>query len=144
MSKTVRHGINAAIYADTSVGGTAAVGTATLTLLTAKGSWSIDQTRDLVETTSFGDASKNRVAGLQDGQGTIGGFKDFADNAIWAALSASAERGLIIIPDAANNPGTFYSGKAFFSPKYAGSTTTAVTEDITFTAGPSAMAWTHP
>lgn len=144
MAGTRRHALNAAIYADTSSGGSAAVGTATLTLITSLNEWSFDQTRKLVDVTSFGDLSEANVAGLAGASGTIKGFQDFADNVIYNLLNSTTERGLIIIPDAVNNPGTFISGKAFVFAQGGGSETGAVTRDMTFAAGPTGMAWTHP
>lgn len=149
MAGTRRAAYNATIWIDTSSAGTMpigtlAAGTANLSLITSKNSWSFDQSRDLIEVTSFGDTSKTRVAGLADGQGEVTGFLDFADTNLYTALNSSTERGLIIFPDASNNITTFIIGKAFFSPKYAGQETSAVTLDITFAAGPSGMTIQHP
>lgn len=139
MAGTRRHALNGAIYLDTSAGGSAAVGTATLVLISSKNAWTFDQTRDLVDVTSFGDTSKTSVAGLQGASGTITGFMDFADSTIFNALSSTLERGLIIIPDAANNPTRLISGKAFVSATLGGSETGAVTMDLKFDAGPTGM-----
>ena len=149
MAGTRRAGYNAAIWMDTSAAGTMpvgtlAAGTSSLALVTAKNSWTFDQSRDLIEVTSFGDPSKTRVAGLQDGQGDIQGFVAFDDTLIYNALSSSTERALIIFPDAVNNIGTFIIGKAFFSPKYGGQESSAVTLDVTYSAGPSGLSIVHP
>lgn len=152
MAGTRRHGINAAIYADLSVGGTVpatAAGTAggaggTLTLLTSRGSWSLEQDRDFVDTTSFGDSSKTSVIGLGGSSGDIAGFLDFGDNNVWKLVDATTERALLIFPDVSNNSTTYWQSKSFFSPKYAGSTTSAVSQDLTFNAGPSGGSWVHP
>jgi hypothetical protein len=124
--------------------GTLAAATANLALITSKNSWSFDQSRDLVEVTSFGDTSKTRVAGLSDAQGDIQGFLDFADTLFYNALNSSTERGMVIFPDGTNNLTTFIIGKAFFSPKLGGQETGAVTLDVTFAAGPSGMTLQHP
>lgn len=124
--------------------GTLAAATANLALITSKNSWSFDQSRDLVEVTSFGDTSKTRVAGLADAQGDIAGYLDFADTLIYNAMTSSTERGIVIFPDGTNNVTTFIIGKAFFSPKYGGAETSAVTLDITYSAGPSGMTLQHP
>lgn len=149
MSGTRRAAYNAAIWIDTSSAGTMPVGTlasgtANLSLITSKNSWSFDQSRDLIDVTSFGDSSKTRVAGLQDAQGEITGFLDFGDTNLYTALTSSTERGIIIFPDATNNITTFIIGKAFFSPKMGGQESGAVTLDITFSAGPSGMTVQHP
>lgn len=149
MAGTRRAAYNATIWMDTSAAGTMpigtlAAGTSNLALITSKNSWTFDQSRDLIEVTSFGDTSKTRVAGLQDGQGEIDGFLDFGDTNLYTALNSSTERGIIIFPDATNNLTTFIIGKAFFSPKYGGQESSAVTLDITYAAGPSGMTIQHP
>jgi hypothetical protein len=47
--------------------------------LAALNSWTLDQTRDLVDVTSFGDTNKTYVVGLSDLKGTLGGFYDPGD-----------------------------------------------------------------
>jgi hypothetical protein len=149
MAGTRRAAYNATIWIDTSSAGTMPIGTlasgtSNLSLITSKNSWSFDQSRDLIEVTSFGDTSKTRVAGLADAQGDITGYLDFADTNLYTALTSSTERAIIIFPDATNNLTTFIIGKAFFSPKYGGQETSAVTLDITYSAGPSGMSLQHP
>ena len=149
MAGTRRHGYNAAIWVDTSAAGTMPVGTlaggtSNLSLITSKNSWTFDQTRDLVEVTSFGDSSKTRVAGLSDGQGDFQGYLDFADTLFWNALASSSERAMILFPDTVNQTGHFVIGKAFFSPKYGASETSPVTLAVTYVAGPSGLIFQHP
>lgn len=149
MAGTRRHGINAAIWMDTSSAGTMsagtlAAGTANLTLVTSMNTWSFDQSRDFVDTTSFGDTSKNDVAGLSDGTGSIAGQLDFGDNNIWNSLASSTERALMIFPDATNNATTWVAGKAYYSPKYGGGVTASVTRSLDFRAGPTGLIWYHP
>ncbi len=144
MAGTRRAAYNAEIWIDTSTAGTMPIGTlaggtANLTLITSKNSWTLDQSRDLIEVTSFGDSSKTRVAGLSDAQGDITGFLDFGDSALHNALVSSTERAMIIFPDKVNNIGSFVIGKAVFSSKYGGQETGAVTLDIAYSAGPSGI-----
>ena len=49
---TATHGINGALYMDLTSGGTAAVGTSTLTRVYGQNTWSADNSRDFVDTTS--------------------------------------------------------------------------------------------
>ncbi len=131
MAGTRRHGVNAAIWMDISSGGAATVGTTiggtnTLTLITSKASWSYDQSRDFVDVTSFGDTSKTAVAGLSGSSGTISGYWDMAGGSIFMALTDTKERGIIIQPDARNDPTKFISGYAFFSGKVGGGVLKAV------------------
>ncbi len=144
MAGTRRHGVNAAIWMDISSAGAATIGTvvggtANLTLITSKASWTYDQSRDFVDVTSFGDTSKTAVAGLSGSSGTISGYWDMAGGSIFMALTDVKERAIIIQPDAANNAAKFIGGYAFFSGKVGGGVTTAVTQEINFEAGPSGM-----
>lgn len=145
----VRHGLNAKIWADLSTagtfaGGSIAAGTANLTALTGKNSWSFDQSRDFVDVTEFLANSKSSVAGLPNASGSLAGNLDFAQTGIFNLISATSERAVMIWPDWTNEATTFIWGKAFFSAKSGGSTTTADSFDLDFQAGPSGMTWTHP
>lgn len=144
-----RHGLNAKIWIDMSAagtfaGGSLAAGTANLTAISSKNSWSFDQSRDFVDVTSFLDTSKSSVAGLPNASGDISGFIDFADTGVYNIIGSTTERAIMLWPDWSNELTTFIWGKAFFSAKTGGSTTTADTLDVTFQAGPSGMGWTHP
>jgi hypothetical protein len=146
---TIRHGLNAKIWLDMSsagtfAGGSIAAGTANLTILTGKNSWSFDQSRDFVDVTSFLDTSKTQVAGLPGASGSLSGNFDFATTGIYNVIGATSERAVMIWPDWTNEATTFIWGKAFFSAKTGGSTTTADSFDLDFQAGPSGMTWTHP
>ncbi len=141
---TPRHGLNGKIYIDTSAAGTFAAGTTNLEVVSSKNSWSLDQSRDFVDTTSFGDTSKTAVAGLPSASGDISGNWDSAGTLIYNLIGGSTERAIVVFPDFTNNVGTYFAGKAFFSVKSAGSTTSAVQFDIHFEAGPTGIAWTHP
>lgn len=140
------HGRYAAIYLDCTSAGTQAVGTANLTLLNARVSWNTDEDQDFVELTAFGDTSKTFAPGLPNAAGDITGNFDFAGSGTLLpnAINASAERALMIFPNITNYNTWYYSGKAFITQKTAGSTTTQVTKDLHFQAGPSGMSWTHP
>lgn len=146
MAYQAHHGRLAAVYLDVSAAGTSAVGTSTLTSISGENAWTFDQTRDFVDTTSFGDSSKTSVAGLSDASGDISGIWNTigAGTMVPNIFGSSVERGIMVFPDLTNNPGWFFSGKANFSPKSAGGVTTAVTLDLHFEAGPSGITWTGP
>ena len=140
----VRHGLNAKIFIDTSsagtfAGGSVAAGTANLALVTQKNSWSFDQSRDFVDVTAFLATSKASVPGLAGASGDITGFLDFADTNIKNLYAGTTERAIMIFPDFTNEIGTIIYGKAFFSAKSGGSTTSADTLELHFEAGPSGM-----
>lgn len=145
----VRHGLNAKIWIDTSsagtfAGGSTAAGTANLTAISSKNTWAFDQSRQFVDVTAFLATSLSNVPGLPAASGDINGFLDFADTTIYNIIGATSERAIMIFPDWNNELTTFIWGKAFFSAKSGGSTTTADTFDLHFEAGPTGMTWTHP
>ena len=139
-------GRNAHIYIDDTSGGSAAVGTATLTLLTSQNEWSFNATRNSTDTTCFGDPSMNSVKGLPAAKGDFKGFIDFdaSSNTVKNVLNASGERGLMIFPDYTNHPTWYVSGKAYFDGQFGGTQAGAVTMDITFDAGPTGLTVTSP
>jgi hypothetical protein len=146
MAYTARHGRRARIYIDASTAGTMAVGTSTLTLLEGRRSWNFDQSTDFPDTTSFGDTSKTSVAGLPNANGAIGGNWDSAGSGtlIKNIIGSTVERGIMIFPDWDNNLTTYISGKAFFSVTTQADVDSPVTQDITFSAGPTGITWTTP
>lgn len=137
-----QHAINGQIWMDISAAGTfAATGTANLTLISGKNSWSFDASRDFVEVTSFGDTSKTKVAGLANAAGDIKGFwvSSGAGTLINNFTGSTTERALIIIPDVTNNQTQWIAGKAFGSKSLSGGVAEAVGFDIHYEAGPSGM-----
>lgn len=145
---TYRHGRNAQVWIDVSSAGTNAAGTngGSCVLITGRNSWSLDQSVDFVDVTSFGDTTKNSVAGLPGASGDVSGHWDTVGvgTLLYNLIGASTERAIVIVPDATNNSSTFLTGKAFYSVKWGGSTTDAVNFDIHFEAGPTGLTWTHP
>lgn len=146
MSYTADHGRNAAIFADCTAGGTQAVGTSTLTRLEGKNAWTADNSRDFVDTTSFGDSSKTNVAGLPSASVDVSGNWDFAGSGslIKNLTSATLERGFMLFPDYTNFPTWYLSGKGFASQKSGGGVTAAVTLDLHIEAGSTGLTWTTP
>lgn len=146
MSYTADHGRNAAIFADLSTAGTMAVGTSTLTRIEGKNTWTSDNTRDFVPTTSFGDTSKTQVAGLPNAIVDVNGNWDFAGSGslIKNFVGGQSERGFMLFPDITNYAGWYLSGKVFGSQKTGGGVGTAVTLDLHIEAGPTGLTWTNP
>lgn len=143
-SGTPRAGRNARIYIDCSSAGTMAVGTLNTTLVNSKNKWTFDQSPAYIDVTAFEATSIQRVIGIADGQGDIGGNWDATGTLVYNLINAPTERALLIFPDWVNNPEQYVSGKAFFGLKYGGDLTGAVSNDIHFVAGPTGLAWTHP
>ncbi len=140
---TATHGINAALFLDVSTAGTMAVGTATLTQIYGQNTWNADNSRDFADTTSFLDTSKTAVPGLPNSALDVSGIQNFTGSGslVKNFVTATLERGLMLFPDITNYNGWFFSGKAFASQKRGGSTTTAVTLDLHFEAGPTGLTW---
>lgn len=70
------HGKNGQIYMDADGASPFAY-----VLLSDLNAWTLDMSTDRVDTTAFGDTNKQRVSGLPDFSGTIGGW--------WNALATS-------------------------------------------------------
>lgn len=51
--------------------------------------WTLNQTTDKIEVTSFGDANKTYVQGLKDVQGTIAGFFNDAESKPFTAADSA-------------------------------------------------------
>lgn len=146
----VRHGLNAKIFIDTSAvgtfaGGSVAAGTSGLALISSKNNWSFDQSRDFVDSTVFLATSKSSLPGLKNASGDIGGLFQFTEQtAINRLVDATSERAIMIFPDFTNEIASIIYGKAFFSLKSSGSTTSAVGLDLHFEAGESGMQYNSP
>jgi len=101
--------------------------------------WSLDMTRDMVETTSLGDTNKAYVAGLKDLKGSLSAFWTATDDTLFAASESIDGIQLGIYP-AAGSP-TFFAGPAWLSVSVKGGVSSAVSIDGTFTGN---GAWTIP
>ena len=88
------------------------VGGATAVLVASLNSWTLDLSRDKVDVTSFGDTNKMSVVGLPSYKGSLGGFYDDEDLAIFGVALGDAPAFLELVP-ARLNATIFFSGKAF-------------------------------
>jgi hypothetical protein len=84
------------------------VATASLT------TWSLDMSTDLVEVTAFGDANKIYVQGLKDVKGTIGGWFDDTNDALFDAADSVDGCFLYLYP-ASSAPSKYWYGPAWMS-----------------------------
>lgn len=128
-----RHGRNGRVYADVSAGGS---GSAEPVVL--MNSWSIDQSIDTVEVTSFGDTNKQYVAGLPDAQGAFSGFWDSADNNLYNLIGSSVARKLYIYPDRSNDESDYFFTTAYLSVSHEGGTDSAVSRSFQWVAASEA------
>ena len=102
-------GRNGRLYVDTSA---AANGSAQP--ISNLNSFSISQTADRTEVTSFGSLTKSYVAGLRDAQGDFSGFWD-ADGTLTRYVADGVGRKFYIYPQAGSaHVGTYFYGTATF------------------------------
>lgn len=74
--------------------------------------WTLDMSKDRVEVTAFGDTNKQRVAGLPDYSGTLGGWWNSASSpAFFDAVLGDIAVMLHLIPDNVE-PTNYFSGLA--------------------------------
>ncbi len=149
MSGSLTHGRFGQIWIDMSSAGTMALGTTAagtgvLNLLRGVTDWTLDWQPDFVDVTCIGDTSKTSLSGLPNGSGDINGNWDFTGSGslIKNILSPTAtnERSMIIFPDISNYGTIFWSGKFYFGATTGGGAASAVTRNLKFTPGPSALA----
>jgi hypothetical protein len=77
-------------------------------------SFSVNQTADRTEVTSFGDTTKTFVAGLKDAQGDFSGFWD-ADGTLTRYVADGVARKFYLYPQAGSaHQGTYWFGTATF------------------------------
>lgn len=77
-------------------------------------SWSLDQTVDQFEVTSFEDSTKTYVAGKPDSKGSFEGFDDESTQQFWTAASDGVARKVYLYPDT-NTTSRYWYGTATFS-----------------------------
>lgn len=83
-SGTKLHGKGGAIY----IGG--ALGSGGIRVA-AKAEWTLNRSRDYVESTSFGDSNKTYLAGLPDVSGTFRGFLDVSGDLLLDAATSDSQ-----------------------------------------------------
>jgi hypothetical protein len=85
------HGGKGVVYLATTGSGTA-VAAASLS------QWSLDKATDKVEVTAFGDTNKTYVQGLPDVKGTLVGYFDSADDALFDGAESADGVKLYLYP----------------------------------------------
>jgi hypothetical protein len=94
------------LYVDTSAGGTG-----NAKPIANLNSWSINQTTDRTETTSFGDVTKTYVAGLRDAQGDFSGFWD-TDGELYNTTDGNPRK--FYLYETTDNTGKYWYGTGTF------------------------------
>jgi hypothetical protein len=87
------HGRKGVVYVSTS-------GTGNASSVVSLNAWTLDQTTDKTEVTSFLDANKVYVQGLKDVSGTLGGFWDDTEEKLFQASDSADGNKLYLYPSA--------------------------------------------
>lgn len=111
-------------------------GTGTAVPAISLNSWSLDKTTDTVEVTAFGDLNKTYVQGLPDVKGSIGGFWDSVDDALFDATESTDGCKLYLYPST-TYPSAYHYGPAWLSASIAVSATGAISTTASFVANGS-------
>jgi hypothetical protein len=126
MARAPYHGGKGVIYLSTTGTG-AAVTTISLS------SWTLDRATDTVEVTAFGDTNKVYVQGLPDIKGTIAGFFDSGDDALFDGAESSDGVKLYLYPSSLC-PTVYHYGPAWLDASLACDVKGAVTVNGKFVA----------
>ena len=121
------HGSRGGVSMDPA-GGTTYVAVADLN------SWNLSLSKDKVDVTAFLDTNKQKVLGLPDFSGTIGGFWNSATSpALFDSILGNVDVGLKLIMDTADST-HFFSGLAFLDGNISVDSNGAVTIGTSFEA----------
>lgn len=102
-------GRNGRLYVDISVGANGAA-----VPLSNLNSFSISQTSDRTEVTSFGDTTKTYVAGLKDASGDFAGFLDVAGTLTQYVADGNPRKFYLYPQSGTAHVATYWSGTATF------------------------------
>lgn len=114
------HGKNSYIY----LSGIAVVGA---------NSWSINESKDVVETPQFGDTWKVKAWGMRDATGSLNTWKHADKRTVIDCIAADGPVSLYIYPDRGDATNFVYGMVVFTGSAKEGSTTSAVSETADFT-----------
>jgi len=95
--------------------------------------WTLNQTTDKIEVTSFGDANKTYVQGLKDVQGTFAGFFDDAETKPFTAADSVDGCKLYLYPST-DAPTIYWYGPAWLDVSVDTSVSAAISLSGNFAA----------
>jgi len=98
--------------------------------------WTLNQTTDKIDVTSFGDANKTYVQGLKDVQGTIAGFFDDTETKPFTAADSADGCKLYLYPSS-DAPTKYWYGPAWLDASIDTSVSGAITLSASFAANGS-------
>jgi hypothetical protein len=110
-----------------------ATGGSTPTLVASMNAWTLNMARDKAEVTAFGDTNKIYVQGLPDYKGTLGGWLDTDDTAIFDAALGETAVALELIPSSLV-PTLLFKGLAYLDAAIDVKSSGAVSMTGTWTA----------
>lgn len=111
-------------------------GGSTVAIVASLNAWTLDQARDKVDVTAFGDTNKQYVQGLPDVKGTLGGWFDESDLNLFDVAAGDVAAFLHLIPSTLI-PTYLWKGLAFLDASINVSATGAVSISSNFVgAGP--------
>jgi len=139
------HGRNGALFVDTAATPAAEGAATTSSEILYLADWSVEQARDRVDVTSFGDSTKTYVAGLADASGSLSGFLDDSNLDLYDLADGEARSFYLYVdatsattkePIAGSGKGYWY-GLATFDVSSTGSVSDAVKASINWSAASS-------
>jgi hypothetical protein len=98
--------------------------------------WTLNQTTDKIDVTSFGDANKTYVQGLKDVQGSIAGFFDDTETKPFTAADSSDGCKMYLYPSS-DAPTKYWYGPAWLDVSIDTGVAGAVTLSANFAANGS-------
>jgi hypothetical protein len=113
-----------------------ATGTGTAVNVASLSEWTLNMNTDRVDVTSFGDANKVTVQGLRDIQGTLTGFWEDSQDAMFDG-SESADGVKMYLYPASTAPTVYFYGPAWVDASINVAVTGAVGLTCNFTANGS-------
>jgi hypothetical protein len=109
------------------------VGTGVAINMISLSSWTLDMATDKQEVTAFGDVNKTYVQGLKDIKGSISGFWDSADDALFDASESADGMKLYLYPSS-TAPTIYFYGPAWLDASLSVGAGDAVTVEGNFVA----------
>lgn len=123
------HGQKGVVYASPT-------GTGVAVLVASLSNWTLDMATDKAEVTSFGDANKTYVQGLRDIKGTVSGFWEDNQDALFDASESPDGVKLYLYP-ASTAPTVYFYGPAWLDASIAVPVSGPVTVSGNFVANGS-------
>jgi hypothetical protein len=114
------------------------------TVVASLNSWTLNSATDKADVTAFGDSNKQYVTGLPDVKGSLAGWFDDAEEALFLAAEGDAPVALDLFP-VSTLTGTHWNGQAYLDANVECPATGPITVSGDWVAaGPWTRTWTPP